>query len=235
MTFRFSAATRLAPSRSRRGWSSFTGTATCSWRTCCRPSWWRSCERTWTARWRRTERDPAGLIELHADVRDQPREPARSSTSSRSSASPRRSSTCDCHVIHNNSFRTRRAAASRPGTRTTRRTSCVTHGEPPTNIRLPVMLFTANYYLTDVDEVALRPAREVDPRLAPLRRSPPPEMEGTQWEKPRRLLPGPSRQRGDVQQPGLAPRRPQHQRPDALHDAGRATRAGSSATSTSRS
>ena len=29
----------------------------------------------------------------------------------------------------------------------------VTHGEPPTNIRLPVLLFTANYYLTDVTEI----------------------------------------------------------------------------------
>jgi ectoine hydroxylase-related dioxygenase (phytanoyl-CoA dioxygenase family) len=28
----------------------------------------------------------------------------------------------------------------------------VTHGEPPANVRLPVLFFTANYYLTDVTE-----------------------------------------------------------------------------------
>ena len=29
----------------------------------------------------------------------------------------------------------------------------VTEGEPPTNIQLPVLAFTCNYYLTDVTEV----------------------------------------------------------------------------------
>ena len=29
----------------------------------------------------------------------------------------------------------------------------VTHGEPPTNVKLPCLFFTANYYLTDVDDV----------------------------------------------------------------------------------
>ena len=33
----------------------------------------------------------------------------------------------------------------------------VTHGEPPTNIRLPVLFFTANYYLTDVETPAHGP------------------------------------------------------------------------------
>ena len=39
----------------------------------------------------------------------------------------------------------------------------VTHGEPPTNVRLPVLLFTANYYLTDVDDPKYG-ATEVVPR-----------------------------------------------------------------------
>lgn len=56
----------------------------------------------------------------------------------------------DCHVMCNNSFRTK------PGTRLAGWHQddaphfLVTHGERPTNIRLPVLLFTANYYLTDV-------------------------------------------------------------------------------------
>ena len=57
----------------------------------------------------------------------------------------------NCHVIHNNSFQ------SFPGGGITWHQDdaphfTVTDGEPPKNIRLSVMFFTANYYLTDVTE-----------------------------------------------------------------------------------
>ncbi len=60
----------------------------------------------------------------------------------------------DCHVFHNNSF------ATPPGSQGISRWHqddpphyLVTHGEPPTNVRLPLVLFfTANYYLTDVTD-----------------------------------------------------------------------------------
>ena len=57
----------------------------------------------------------------------------------------------NCHVIHNNSFVTRTGGEFRwhqddlPH-------YIVTEGEPPTNVHLPVMWFTCNYYLTDVPE-----------------------------------------------------------------------------------
>ncbi len=57
------------------------------------------------------------------------------------------------HVVHNNSF------VSRPGGGGITKWHQddpplfrVSEGEPPRNIRLPVLLFTANYYLTDVTE-----------------------------------------------------------------------------------
>jgi ectoine hydroxylase-related dioxygenase (phytanoyl-CoA dioxygenase family) len=61
----------------------------------------------------------------------------------------------NCHVIHNNSFRTRRGGISLSSWHQDDAPHyLVTDGEPPTNVRLPVLFFTANYYLTDVTEIA---------------------------------------------------------------------------------
>lgn len=56
----------------------------------------------------------------------------------------------DCHVVHNNGFRTKSGTRLAPWHQDDAPHYLVTHGERPTNIRLPVLLFTANYYLTDV-------------------------------------------------------------------------------------
>lgn len=56
----------------------------------------------------------------------------------------------DCHVVHNNGFRTLPGTRLAPWHQDDAPHFLVTHGERPTNIRLPVLLFTANYYLTDV-------------------------------------------------------------------------------------
>jgi ectoine hydroxylase-related dioxygenase (phytanoyl-CoA dioxygenase family) len=58
------------------------------------------------------------------------------------------------HVIHNNSFRSPTGGG---GVGAWHQDDpphyLVTHGEPPTNVRLPVLVFSVNYYLTDVDSI----------------------------------------------------------------------------------
>jgi ectoine hydroxylase-related dioxygenase (phytanoyl-CoA dioxygenase family) len=58
------------------------------------------------------------------------------------------------HVIHNNSFR---SPVGGGGVGAWHQDDpphyLVTHGEPPTNVRLPVLVFSVNYYLTDVDSI----------------------------------------------------------------------------------
>jgi len=86
------------------------------------------------------------------------------------------------HVIHNNSF------VTRPGGGITRWHQDdpphfkVTSGHPPTNIRLPVLLFTANYYLTDVT-TRDHGGTECIPRSHLFGGEPPEEIEGTPWEE----------------------------------------------------
>ena len=87
----------------------------------------------------------------------------------------------DCHVIHNNSF------ATPPGSQGISRWHqddpphyLVTHGDPPTNVRLPVLLFTANYYLTDVDDATNGPTEFV-PGSHLFGAAPPEVLEGTKW------------------------------------------------------
>lgn len=87
------------------------------------------------------------------------------------------------HVIHNNSFK---VYPGRTGIATWHQDDAphylVTHGESPTNVRLPVLLFTANYYLTDVTSVENGPT-QVIPRSHLIGRRCPPNMEGTEWEE----------------------------------------------------
>src|SRR2546429_6837534 len=59
-----------------------------------------------------------------------------------------------CHVIHNNSFRSHPGGGITGWHQDDAPHMRVLHGEPPTNIRLSVTHFTANYYLTDVTEDA---------------------------------------------------------------------------------
>jgi hypothetical protein len=88
----------------------------------------------------------------------------------------------DCHVVHNNSFRTPRGGGLSFWHQDDPPHYLVTHGEPPTNVRLPVMLFTANYYLTDVDSPD-NGATEVIPGSHLFGAVPPTSMEGTKLEK----------------------------------------------------
>jgi ectoine hydroxylase-related dioxygenase (phytanoyl-CoA dioxygenase family) len=57
----------------------------------------------------------------------------------------------DCHVIHNNSFRTPKGGGFSNWHQDDAAHYIVTEGEAPTNVRLPVLFFTANYYLTDAE------------------------------------------------------------------------------------
>ena len=59
----------------------------------------------------------------------------------------------NCHVIHNNSFITPPGGGITSWHQDDAPHYLVLDGKPPTNVRLPVLLFTANYYLTDVTEV----------------------------------------------------------------------------------
>lgn len=60
----------------------------------------------------------------------------------------------DCHVIHNNSFRTAKDQGIAGWHADDNPHFMVKEGTaPPTNVHLPVLWFTANYYLTDVESV----------------------------------------------------------------------------------
>jgi ectoine hydroxylase-related dioxygenase (phytanoyl-CoA dioxygenase family) len=97
----------------------------------------------------------------------------------------------NCHVIHNNSFRTRRGGGITQWHQDDPPHYLVTSGEPPTNVRLPVLFFTANYYLTDVDEVA-HGGTEVIPGSHLLGRELPEDLTGTEWEARVRYNLGPA-------------------------------------------
>ncbi len=66
-----------------------------------------------------------------------------------------------CHVVHNNSFRTPVGKGITTWHQDDPPHYLVTEGEPPTNVRLPVLLFTANYYLTDVPTVEHGPTQAI--------------------------------------------------------------------------
>ena len=87
----------------------------------------------------------------------------------------------DCHVIHNNSFITPPGGGIVRWHQDDPAHYTVTHGEPPTNVQLRVLFFTANYYLTDVTEKE-NGSTEVIPRSHLFGASPPRDMGGTEWE-----------------------------------------------------
>ena len=62
-----------------------------------------------------------------------------------------------CHVIHNNSFRVKSGKGITTWHQDDPPHYIVTSGTPPTNVHLPVLLFTCNYYLTDVDSPEFGP------------------------------------------------------------------------------
>ena len=84
----------------------------------------------------------------------------------------------NCHVIHNNSFQTRPGGGITSWHQDDSLHYIVTEGEPPTNVKLPVLLFTANYYLTDVTEID-HGGTEVIPGSHLFGASPPNPIEGT--------------------------------------------------------
>ncbi|HZT41988.1 MAG TPA: phytanoyl-CoA dioxygenase family protein [Chthonomonadaceae bacterium] len=88
----------------------------------------------------------------------------------------------NCHVVHNNSFRTPIGKGIITWHQDDPPHYLITHGEPPTNIRLPVLLFSCNYYLTDVTGVAHGPFQVV-PGSHLFGASPPSNVEGTRWEE----------------------------------------------------
>lgn len=87
-----------------------------------------------------------------------------------------------CHIVHNNSFRTPPGEGIITWHQDDPPHFLVTHGEPPTNIRLPVLLFTCNYYLTDVPSLEYGPTQLI-PGSHLFGASPPPTIEGTPWEE----------------------------------------------------
>ena len=91
-----------------------------------------------------------------------------------------------CHVIHNNSFRSPVGGGLSTWHQDDASHYLVTEGEPPTNIRLPVLIFTCNYYLTDVDTVKHGPT-QVIPGSHLFGGDPPNPIEGTAHEDESRI------------------------------------------------
>ena len=87
----------------------------------------------------------------------------------------------NCHVIHNNSFRTYPGGGLSAWHQDDAPHFVVTEGESPQNVMLPVLFFTANYYLTDVTDVA-HGGTEVIPGSHLFGASPPRDVKGTEWE-----------------------------------------------------
>jgi ectoine hydroxylase-related dioxygenase (phytanoyl-CoA dioxygenase family) len=86
-----------------------------------------------------------------------------------------------CHVIHNNSFITPPGASPFSWHQDDPPHYIVTEGEAPTNVHLPVLLFTCNYYLTDVTEVA-NGATSTIPGSHLFGKPCPKKIEGTEYE-----------------------------------------------------
>jgi ectoine hydroxylase-related dioxygenase (phytanoyl-CoA dioxygenase family) len=87
----------------------------------------------------------------------------------------------DCHVIHNNSFITMPGQGIACWHQDDAPHFITTEGEAPTNIRLPVLFFTSNYYLTDVLHQD-NGGTEVIPRSHMFGAPCPSDAKGTKWE-----------------------------------------------------
>ena len=88
----------------------------------------------------------------------------------------------DCHVIHNNSFISPPGGGLDGWHQDDRPHYIVKDGAPPANIHLPVLFFTANYYLTDVIEIE-HGGTETIPGSHLFGASPPSrQLDGTEWE-----------------------------------------------------
>jgi ectoine hydroxylase-related dioxygenase (phytanoyl-CoA dioxygenase family) len=85
------------------------------------------------------------------------------------------------HVIHNNSFVTPPGGGISSWHQDDAPHYIVTDGEPPTNVRLPVLFFTVNYYLTDVTE-PMHGATETIPGSHLIGAACPSVIDGTEWE-----------------------------------------------------
>lgn len=88
----------------------------------------------------------------------------------------------NCHVIHNNSFIVKPGGGITSWHQDDAPHYLVTNGRPPRNVRLPVLFFTANYYLTDVTRVE-HGGTEVIPRSHLLGQACTPTLDGTPFEK----------------------------------------------------
>lgn len=87
------------------------------------------------------------------------------------------------HVVHNNSFRTINGGGWSGWHQDDSSHFVVTgDGPAPTNIHLPVLLMTANYYLTDQEDVSNGPG-QVIPGSHKFGRQLPSDLTGTAWEK----------------------------------------------------
>jgi len=86
-----------------------------------------------------------------------------------------------CHVIHNNSFRTYPGGGLVTWHQDDPPHYIVADGKPPENVRLPVLVFTANYYLTDVTDRAHGGTEAISGSHL-FGAAPPGSLEGTEWE-----------------------------------------------------
>jgi ectoine hydroxylase-related dioxygenase (phytanoyl-CoA dioxygenase family) len=86
-----------------------------------------------------------------------------------------------CHVVHNNSFRTRNGGGWSAWHHDDSPHFLCTDDNPPTNIHLPVLLMTANFYLTDQPTPEHGPGQVVagSHRFGKV---PPADLAGTRWE-----------------------------------------------------
>ena len=89
--------------------------------------------------------------------------------------------TGNCHVIHNNSFKSPLGGGLSNWHQDDPAHYIVTDGQPPTNVHLPVLFFTANYYLTDVTAIEYG-GTEVIPGSHLFGATPPRSLKGSEWE-----------------------------------------------------
>lgn len=94
-----------------------------------------------------------------------------------------------CHVVHNNSFRTQNGGGWSAWHHDDSPHFLCTDDNPPTNIHLPVLLMTANFYLTDQESPENGPGQVV-PGSHRFGKVPPADLTGTRWESQARFCTG---------------------------------------------